>query len=586
MIKPDMVYGDQSEVITFLSEHVGTAVKADTRIITTHISVVILSGDRAWKLKRAVQLPYADFSTPDLRLAACEHEVTLNRRTAPSIYIGARRVTREADGSLALDGTGTLIDAVVEMRRFDDNTLFSKLAVAGRLDRPLLTALARDIAAFHRQAELRPGGGAANIEAVLALNQQSTQITEVLNPSAVNELRTALRTGLAHHAARLDTRARNGRIRLCHGDLHLRNLCLVEGRPTLFDCIEFNDTLATIDVLYDLAFLLMDLWQAGLHAEANWLMNRYIDENDETDGLPLLPYFMALRASIRAQVLATQACLPGEPNRTQLAADAEAYLKLALQLLRPQPARLIAIGGPSGSGKSTRAAAIAHQLGVAPGARILATDRIRKKLAGVPAETRLPADSYTMESSRQVYDTLYAHTARTLAEGYSVIADAVFSRLEEREAIQRCAERSGVPFTGIWLEADAATLVARVQARRNDPSDATADVVKAQLNRGFDELHWVRACAAGSNEEFLQLLQKHALETSAGTMPQWADAPAGWNWLAQDADGCWYWYAVEPQLGPAGGIWRSPRRAQQFAARGRPNPLWYESCRKRPDADD
>lgn len=581
-----MEYGDQSEIITFLSQRVAGDNNTDSRIVTTHMSVVILKADRAWKLKRAVRLPYADFSRPELRLAACEREVTLNRRTAPSIYIGARRVTRQADGSLALDGPGQLVDAVVEMRRFDGDTLFSKLAAAGRLERPLLTTLARDIAAFHRLAEVRPGGGAENIEAILQLNEQATQVSHVLGAAAVSELRTALRAGLKQHGARLNARALAGRIRLCHGDLHLRNLCLVDGQPTLFDCIEFNDSLATIDVLYDLAFLLMDLWQAGLPAQANWLMNRYLDENDETDGLPLLPYFMALRASIRAQVLATQASLPGEKQQRQLASQADSYLKLALQLLQPIPPRLVAIGGPSGSGKSTRAAAIAHHTGAAPGARVLATDRIRKKLAGVPAETPLPAERYTTEFSGQVYETLYTQAAQTLTEGYSAIAEGVFSRQAEREAIQRCAERAGVPFTGIWLQADAATLVARVRARRNDPSDATEDVVKAQLNRGFDDLRWVRACATGSDEEFLQLLHRQALEAATESMPRWAEAPAGWNWLAQDADGRWYWYAVEPQLGMAGGIWRSPRRAQQFAAQGQPNPLWYESCTTRPPSAD
>ena len=499
-----MQYGKQTEIIDFLKQ--AGAASDDVRVIPTHISVIVLKGDKAWKLKRAVLLPYADFSTPGLRLAACEREVVLNRRTAPSIYLGTRRITRQADGSLAFDGPGELIDAVVEMRRFDDDTLFSKLAAAGRLGRPLLSALARDIAVFHQEAEERPGDGAANIEAILTLNEKSTQMAQVLGEAAVHELRAALRTGLTQHHQRLAARGHAGRIRLCHGDLHLRNLCLVDGHPTLFDCIEFNEALSTIDVLYDLAFLLMDLWQAGLREEANWLMNRYLDESDDTDGLPLLPYFMALRASIRAQVLATQAGMPGEPHNEKLAADAQAYLTLAMELLQPAPVRLLAIGGLSGSGKSTRAAAVAHQIGAAPGARILATDRIRKKLAGVTALTRLPAHSYTLESSQRVYSALYAQAARTLAEGYSVIADAVFSRLDERQAIERCATEAGVPFQGIWLETDPATLISRVEARRDDPSDATAQVVRAQLERGLGPLSWTVIPAAEPPHELTRLL--------------------------------------------------------------------------------
>ncbi|NLC36867.1 MAG: AAA family ATPase, partial [Alcaligenaceae bacterium] len=451
----------QAEVLDFLKSASPHEAAEPARIVETHISVILLQGGRAWKLKRAVLLPYADFSTPALRLSACQREVELNRRTAPSIYIGARRITREDNGRLAFDGSGELVDAVVEMRRFDEDTLFSRLAAANRLNRPLLTALARDIAAFHKEAEIRPVEGAASIATILALNEQSTEIGQVLGQEAVQGLRTALRTALEHHRERLDARARAGKIRLCHGDLHLRNLCLVDGRPTLFDCIEFNETLATIDVLYDLAFLLMDLWKVGLPAEANWLMNRYLDESDENDGLPLLPFFMALRASIRAQVLATQAAMPDEPQRDALTAEAQTYLTLALELLQPGRAQLLAIGGLSGSGKSTLAAAIAHKVGPAPGARIWASDRIRKQQAGVPAETRLPPESYTLESSGRVYNALYEQTRHTLEEGCPVIADAVFSRPEERQAIEQCATQAGAAFLGVWLETDPAILMAR-----------------------------------------------------------------------------------------------------------------------------
>lgn len=574
-----MQQNTQAEILHFLKSATTHDAAAPVRIIETHISVVVLQGERAWKLKRAAKLPYADFSTPALRLAACQREVELNQRTAPSIYIGARRITRQDNGELEFDGPGELVDAVVEMHRFDDDTLFSKLAANGRLNRPLLTALARDIAAFHEKAEVRPGEGAANIAAILALNEQSTQMEQALGQEPVKKLRLALRTALERHSRRLDERALAGKIRLCHGDLHLRNLCLVEGRPTLFDCIEFNEALATIDVLYDLAFLLMDLWHTGLPAEANWVMNRYLDESGDIGGLPLLPFFMALRASIRAQVLATQATMPGEPQRDALTAQAQAYLTLALTLLRPGRAQLLAIGGLSGSGKSTLAAAVAHEIHPAPGARIWASDRIRKQQAGVPAETRLPPESYTLESSQQVYNALYAYTRQTLEDGYSVIADAVFSRPAERQAIEQCAAQTGVDFQGIWLETDPATLIARVQARQNDPSDATADVVQAQLQRGIGPLTWA-AIPAGDAAGLHSLAGlKDVLQPPP---PSWADAPAGWNWLAQDEDGRWFWYAVQPQLGMAGGIWRSPRRAQQFAAQGRPNPLWYESCRQRP----
>lgn len=586
-----MQVGDQSEALDFLNNQTSEAAAGD-HVIQTHISVVVLKGDRAWKLKRALKLPYADFSTPALRAAACEQEVLLNRRTAPSLYLGVRHITRQKDGSLCFDGEGERVDSVVEMRRFDEDTLFSRLAAAGKLDRPLLTELARRIAAFHQDANVRSDvDGAASIEAVLSLNEQCTHLTPVFGATAVQRLQHALRNGLEHHRHLLDERARGGSIRHCHGDLHLRNLCLVDGKPTLFDCIEFNESFAVIDVLYDLAFLLMDLWQAGLEAEANWVMNRYLDERDEADGLPLLPFFIALRASIRAQVLATQLELGETAAQENTIAQAKAYLALALRALKSSPTSLLAIGGPSGSGKSTVAAAIGHRVGALPGARILATDRLRKRMAGVPAETRLPAQSYTRASSDQVYATLEAQAATALARGCSVIADAVFWQPQERERIEQCADTHNATFLGVWLEAPPETLIPRVQARRNDPSDATVEVLKTQLSRDPGPISWLTVPAGGTSHattetvfKALALKQEPAQAPSAvsSSIPDWSDAPEGWNWLAQDADGRWFWYAVEPRLGMAGGVWRSPRRAQQFASQGAPNPLWHESCLQRP----
>lgn len=513
-----MPHDESSEVLSFLSERLRASGTDAPETIRTHISILLLGDERVYKLKRAIRLPYLDFSTPSLRLDACRREVTLNRRTAPALYLGARRITREADGTLALDGQGELIDAAVEMRRFAEDTLFTHLAHAGRLDRPLLTALARAIAAFHAQAERLPvQNGAQRILDVLELNEQCPDMAPAFGIAAVDTLRAALREAWARHAPLLDARARDGKIRHCHGDLHLRNLCLLDGQPTLFDCIEFNDAIATIDVLYDLAFLLMDLWQAGLQAEANWVMNRYMDDSGDTDGLPLLPFFMALRASIRAQVLSTQAAMPDAARQT-LIPQARAYLDLSLALLQPVPARLVAIGGLSGTGKSTVAAAIAHRIGAAPGARILASDRIRKRIAGVQAETRLPPDSYTRESSDRVYATLTTEAGSTVTQGYACIADAVFSRPAERQAIARCAAEAGVPFQGIWLEADPDTLMARVRERRNDPSDATEAVVRAQVRQHTRPQGWFTV-QAGKNAETTQavVLAAPGIAASPGT---------------------------------------------------------------------
>ncbi|WP_246702788.1 bifunctional aminoglycoside phosphotransferase/ATP-binding protein [Starkeya sp. ORNL1] len=489
---------DQGEAIAFLNSAAAFGgEERDVRTIVTHISIVLLIGARAIKLKRAVRLPYVDFSTAERRLATCEQELRLNRRTAPMLYRAVRRITREPDGRLALDGKGVLVDAVIEMARFDESGLFDRMALAGALTPPLMTKLAGGIAAFHAGAAIAADcGGAAPMAAVLDINERVLAMTEIFPRDDVVRLIEASRAALAAHAARLDTRAGDGKVRRCHGDLHLRNICLVDGEPTLFDCLEFDEELATTDVLYDLAFLLMDLWHRGMEGYANLVFNRYLDEADEEDGLPALPLFMAVRATVRAHVTAAQVADAGA-EATARREEAHAYFALALRLLDPRPARLVAVGGLSGSGKSTLAAALAPGIGPAPGARILATDRIRKRLFGVAAETRLPPDAYRPNVSGQVYGILAARAESVLSLGHGVVADAVFDRPDDRSRIADLASSAGVAFHGLWLEASPERLLRRVADRRNDASDATPDVVKDQLGRPLGAIQWPRLIADG-----------------------------------------------------------------------------------------
>jgi len=490
---------DQSSTIAFLADpKTNGAHSSDIVKIETHISLVVLAGNRAFKLKRAVRLPYLDFSTADLRLSACVREVELNRRTAPTLYRNVRRITRKADGSLAFDGQGALVDAVVEMTRFDDRTLFDRLAAEGRLTTALLTATARTIARFHARAAVdHTRKGSAIIGDVISINQQAFAATRLFSRDAIASLGSAFHDALGNHLRVLDAREEAGKVRRCHGDLHLRNICLVDGAPTLFDCIEFDDAIATIDVLYDLAFLIMDLWHRGEKPGANLIFNRYLDESDENDGLSLLSLFMALRSAIRAHVIATQSDEAEEGDRERLGNEAKTYFELSKGLLAPTPARLVAIGGLSGTGKSTLAAAIADRIGPPPGARILSSDRIRKRLHGVPPEIRLPGEAYRAEISELVYAIQSEEAGAILRNGHAVIADAVFDRDADRKKIKQCAAAAGVPFVGLWLDAPMDTLLARVAARRGDPSDATTEIVRAQAARQYDRIDWTRVPTTG-----------------------------------------------------------------------------------------
>lgn len=495
-----MIIQDQRTVLAYLTDpenYDDPVQRIDT--IETHISIIIFVGTRVFKLKRAVRLPYVDFSTPDRRLAACYRELDLNRRTAPTLYVAVRRITREANGVLAFDGQGELLDAVVEMARFDEDTLFDRLATRGQLTSTLMTDLARTIARFHMDAIVdHSRTGAANMAAVLALNEESLAANGLFTTETMTSLTTALWRAFDSHVTLLNERERAGKVRRCHGDLHLRNICLVEGIPTLFDCIEFDDDIATIDVLYDFAFLLMDLWHRGLESSANLVFNRYMDECDETQGLVLLPFFMSVRATIRAHVTAAQALQQEGRQHEKLVREAADYAALALRLLAPVSGRLVAIGGLSGTGKSTVAAAIAGSIGPAPGARVLASDRIRKRLHGVSAETRLTQQAYQPEVSDQVYATL-AHGAQTvLAVGHAVVADAVFEQPAQRDRIKRIACDAGVSFTGLWLQAHPDQLFARVSERHDDPSDATVAVVRAQLTHDTAAPDWISVEADGT----------------------------------------------------------------------------------------
>ncbi|MDX8530763.1 AAA family ATPase [Mesorhizobium sp. VK25A] len=484
-----MITENQDIVVEMLKNPATYGEAGPVETIETHISRIFLVGQRAFKMKRAVKLPYVDFSTPDLRVAACEKEVELNSRTAPGLYLGVHRITR-AGGRLALDGSGELLDAVIEMVRFDQSKLLDRMAAAGKLTPALMTGAARMIAQYHRNAEvIHAGRGSANIGGVLEINSAGFATSHVFDAREIEALNAAFRNALARHAGLLDRREAIGKVRRCHGDLHLRNICVFDGEPRLFDCIEFNDQIATVDVLYDLAFLLMDLWHRGFPQFANLVMNRYLDDADDEDGFILLPFLMAVRAAVRAHVTATQV-EEGSQDSTKLTAEARSYFELALVLLAETPPRLVAIGGLSGSGKTTVAEALAAQIGAPPGARIVESDRIRKAMHGVPAETRLPDKAYRPGVSERVYRQIAWRAELILTEGGSIVADAVFDKPEDRDRIERAASKTNVPFAGFWLAADPSVLWRRVGERNGGPSDATVDILSRQLQRDAGPLTW------------------------------------------------------------------------------------------------
>jgi aminoglycoside phosphotransferase family enzyme/predicted kinase len=494
-----MITEDQTPVIDFLaapSTHGGAPVER----IDTHASIVFLAGARAYKLKRAVRFDYLDFSTSERRRSLCEAEVRLNRRTAPTLYRGVVAVTRQDDGLHGLAGNGSPVEWLVEMNRFAQEALFDRLASAGALGIELMSPLAAAIADFHESAEHRSDhGGRAGMAWVIEGNAAGFAEfgRPCLEPSATYRLTTDSWRELDRRAEMLERRRKSGFVRQCHGDLHLRNIVLLDGRPTLFDGVEFNDEISCTDVLYDLAFLLMDLWRRRLPRHANTVWNRYLVATADFDGVSLLPLFLSCRAAVRAKTSATAAQLqPDVQRRSELEGMAREYLAAAEELLHPPHPCLVAVGGFSGSGKSTLALNLAPSVGAVPGAIVLRSDETRKRLCGVPLLQRLGPEGYSSHVSERVYSTLAEHAALALRAGHSVVVDAVYARAADQRVIERAAEATSVPFIGLWLDAPESLLIDRTAQRHNDASDADANVVRMQRGQDTGDVRWSRLDAS------------------------------------------------------------------------------------------
>ncbi len=515
----------QDRTLAFLADPAthGLPPGASVKIIETHVSWVFLAGEQAFKLKKQVRFPYLDFTGLADRQRACEAELRINRRTAPDLYLGLRRVTETTEGALELDGAGPVVDWLVGMRRFADDALFIDLAADGRLRRRLTEDLADAIAEFHGAADYSPEwGGSTRIRAIVDNNDTSfRQLAEgplaaCFTPGAIDQLTAGSRVWLERVSDLLDARRDAGRVRHCHGDLHLANICLYEGRPTPFDAIEFSDLFARIDVFYDLAFLLMDLDHRGFRRLAAFVLNRYLDQGgpppdpdagdarpgDDVAGLAALPLFLSMRAAVRAHVSGAQAAGLADPaTRAGRQAEAGAYFARALSYLDVPAPRLVAVGGLSGSGKSRLARELASHLGAAPGARVVRSDVTRKRLAGIDIQDRLAPEFYTPEWSARTYRACFAEIRTALTAGRAAVFDAVQAKPEERAMIAGLARDAGVPFDGIWVSAPLDVRLRRIADRQANVSDVTPEVARGQEDYDLGDVGWSEVSSTGAKQE-------------------------------------------------------------------------------------
>ncbi len=491
----------QQAVFDFLGDrasHHGTPVKR----IDTHAASVFLAGQRALKIKRAVRFPFLDYSTLNKRRAACAAEIEVNQPYAPTIYRGVVAITRAADGHLAIGGDGEPVEWAVEMRRFDETRTLDHLAERGEIDEGLADALGRVVARAHTAAPVvKAANFFAALEEIVAQNDAELLATPTLFASdRVRDLTAATRAALHRLRPLIVERERVGRVARCHGDLHLGNIVLVDDEPVLFDAIEFDPKIATGDVLYDLAFLLMDLIGRNLRPAANIVFNRYLLETrhgDDLNALAALPLYLSLRAAIRAKVAAERK--PCDADIEQRARD---YFALAERLLARRAPKLIAVGGLSGTGKTLLARALCPGILPEPGAVLLRSDVERKALYGVGETERLPPQAYTRAAMTKVYAALCAKAAQIVTAGHSVVVDAVFADPAERVAIAQAAGRT--TFNGLFLIAPLPTRIDRVSDRRGDASDAGADVARQQEQYELGTMTWTEIDASSAPAETLR----------------------------------------------------------------------------------
>jgi predicted kinase len=378
------------------------------------------------------------------------------------------------------------------MRRFDEDAVLGANPAA--MDGEMADALGRTIAGFHAQAPLRPEGGWSAMAFTVGSNAELLrQLAPRLGSEHIETLIALTADELARQAPLLKARTAQGFARRCHGDLHLGNILVEDGRPILFDCIEFNDLLSDLDVFYDLAFILMDLDFRDRRDAGVRVLSAYLDEaarvfpDELWEGLTALPLMMSVRAGVRAHVAA----------HSQDDELARAYIEAAIAHLSPAPPRLAAVGGLSGTGKSTFSRRIAPTLGAAPGAVVIRTDEVRKRLMKVPPFERLPDSAYAGDLYPRSYDTLIENARTLLKAGHGVVLDATFIDPALRARVEQLAVDCGVPFDGVWLNAPLEVLEARVAGRTNDASDATVETLQDQLARHTSQVAWRRVDASG-----------------------------------------------------------------------------------------
>ncbi|MCF2149403.1 AAA family ATPase [Desmonostoc muscorum LEGE 12446] len=456
------------------------------KLIQTHASYVLLTGNYAYKLKKPVNFGFLDFSTLEKRRHFCQEELRLNQRGAAELYLEVLPIALVGE-QYQLGGTGEAAEYVLKMRQFPQESLLSALFEAGKLNETNLDNLGRVVAQYHSQAQtndyIRSFGEVPNLRAAFDENYEQTEkyIGGPQTQAQFTETKEYTDKFFTERSELLASRIHNNYIRECHGDLHLRNIALWHDKILLFDCIEFNEQFRFVDVMYDVAFTVMDLEARGRKNLGNAFLNAYTEQTGDWEGLQVLPLYLSRQAYVRAKVTSFLLDDPSVPvtakeEATKTAAD---YYKQAWEYTKPKQGQLLLMSGLSGSGKSTTARLLARHLGAIQ----LRSDAVRKHLGGIPLSEKGSDDLYTPEMTKKTYTRLLSLGIILANQGFPVILDAKYDKqLLRQEAIAQ-ATKHQLPLQIIQCTAPLEVLQERLNKRTGDIADATADLLDSQLKQ-------------------------------------------------------------------------------------------------------
>lgn len=500
--------------------------EAPVEIVETHISWVLLTDGFAYKIKKALDLGFLDFSTLEKRQRCCEEELRLNRRLAPGLYLAVTAITGSSEQPL-MNGAGSAIEYAVKMRRFPQSNLLDQILLHGELTPEIVDAIAGKIADFHQRTA--SADSASQYGTPEQIHQPSTQNFAQIRPRLLEQIDRNRLDGLERWGEEEYRNRRNafaarkaqGFIRECHGDLHLGNIVLLDGEIVPFDCIEFNADLRWIDVISEAAFLSMDMQDRARPDLARRFINTYLEQNGDYAGLEVWRYYLVYRAMVRAKVASIRAGQMGKTGAEHWL-QYRRHIELAESFSRRSPPLIAITHGLSGSGKTTVSQALLEAMDLFR----IRSDVERKRLYGLkPRErsnTEIAESIYSPAANERTYRHL-AELARSIVlSGYPVVVDAAFLRRRERASFRELAQELGVPFAILDCAAPEHLLRERIEQRQRhgrDASEANLTVLKSQLrdNEPLDSNETVTAISVNTEQDAnIQALAQRLKETISG----------------------------------------------------------------------